>query len=313
MREKQIGRSGLSTSEIVLGTWQFDNSLWAATDVGKVEATIHAAIDAGITLLDTAEAYGDSEELIGRALKGRRHEIQILTKMNRTAGEVRKTVEQSLRRLQTDYIDIYMAHYPPKARPFHSVLAELDKLRQEGKIRALGVSNFNREQLEESLAVIRFDACESPFNLLWREIELNGVLEFCSENEIALLSYSSMAQGILAGAFLDQEVPNDIHAENKLFKPGFFERSNDVARAVAEVATELHVSAAQVALSWVVSTPGITAAIAGAEEPWQIEDAARAAGVALTPAIVDRLGDLGMEVARDLDYGSNMWSANPEV
>ena len=313
MRERQLGRSGLTTSEIVLGTWQFDSSLWSATDVGKVEATVHAAIDAGITLLDTAEAYGDSEELIGKALKGRRDDIQILTKMNRTAGEVRQTVEQSLRRLQTDYIDIYMAHYPPKDRPFYSVLAELDKLREEGKIRALGVSNFNREQLAESLGVVRFDACESPFNLLWREIELNGVMDFCRENEIAVLSYSSMAQGLLAGAFVDQDIPNDIHAENKLFKNGFFERSNAVAREVAGVAEAAGVSTAQAALSWVLGQDGITAAIAGAEEPWQIADAARATEVELPQPDRQRLSESGMAVGKDLDYGSNMWSVNPEV
>lgn len=313
MKTRKLGKTKINVSPIVLGTWQFDSDLWKDSSEVDSIRTVHAAIEAGINTLDTAEAYGSSEELIGRALKGKRDQMQIFSKLNRRKEDVREGVEQSLRRLQTDYIDVYMAHYPPKDRPYAAVLHELDKLREEGKIRALGVSNFSVTQLEEALSEVRFDVCEPPYNILWREIELNGVLDFCRHNAIGILSYSSMAQGLLAGAFLDQPVPDDIHAENKLFAAGTFESCNEVAREVQHLSLKYNRSMAQIALNWVVHQPGVTAAIAGAERPWQIEDSVKAVGWELDPEDQELLSSLGLDVARSLDYSSNMWKANPEV
>ena len=157
MEYRSLGKSDLLVSPIVLGTWQFDSTAWEGSNERDSIRTVHAALDLGINTVDTAEAYGESEEILGKAVEGRRDKVCIVSKANRRPEEIRSTVEQSLSRLRTDYIDVYLAHYPPKAPPYYSVLEELDRLREEGKLRALGVSNFTRYQLEQTLSVLRFD------------------------------------------------------------------------------------------------------------------------------------------------------------
>lgn len=313
MTFSKLGKTGILASRIVLGTWQFDGTTWDGIDDAESIKTVHAALDAGINTLDTAEAYGRSEEVVGKAVQDRRQDVHLISKLNREPECVRRTVEQSLRRLRTDYIDVYLAHYPPKTRPWHSVLEELDRLREAGMIRAIGVSNFTRQQMEESLKSVRFDVCEPPYSILWRQIDQDGTLEFCRKNEIGVITYSSMAQGLLAGAFLNRQVPEDIHAKNKLFSPGTFEASNSVAGRLKQISDKYGRSMAQVALNWVIATEGVTAAIAGAERPWQTQDAVGAVDWEMEPSDYAELSDIGMQVSATLDFSTNMWSVDPRV
>jgi aryl-alcohol dehydrogenase-like predicted oxidoreductase len=311
MEKRKLGRTELEVTPIVLGTWQYDSKTWCDIKDEESVRTVHAAMDLGVNLLDTAQGYGRSESVVGRALRGWRDRMQIMTKLFTPAARVEDAVDSSLRNLKTDYLDICAAHYPPAEGIPYDALLVLDRLRSEGKVRALGVSNFSLAQMEASLEAVRYDVCEPPYNLLWRQAELEGILDFCRANEIAVLTYSSLAQGLLAGRFLDGVVPDDIHAKNKLYAPGTFERCLEVAQLVRAKAEKYRVSMAQVALNWALGQPGVSACIAGAERPWQIEDAVGAVGWVLEEQDARELGAQGMAVARTLDYATNMWHWRP--
>ena len=213
MEEIAIGPSGLKTSRVGLGTWAIGGWMWGGSDETHSIATIRSAVERGVTLIDTAPAYGfgRSEEIVGKALAtaGMRDRVQIATKVglnwkdgqvfrDSRPGRIRQEIEASLRRLRTDVIDIYQVHWPDLETPIAETARVMEDLRREGKIRAIGVSNYSPAQMEQFRQVARLDAVQPPYNLFEREIEAD-VLPYAAGAGLTVLSYGALCRGLLAG------------------------------------------------------------------------------------------------------------------
>jgi aryl-alcohol dehydrogenase-like predicted oxidoreductase len=223
MERIAIGNSGLTTSDsteqalttsrVGLGTWAIGGWMWGGTDEAQSIATIQSAVERGITLIDTAPVYGfgRSEEIVGKALAegGLRHKVQIATKVglawkdgavfrDSRPARIRKEIEDSLRRLRTDYIDLYQVHWPDLETPIAETAGTLEKLRREGKIQAIGVSNYSPGQMDAFRAVARLDAVQPPYNLFEREID-HDVLPYAKRVGLTVLSYGALCRGLLSG------------------------------------------------------------------------------------------------------------------
>lgn len=213
MEQIAIGTSGLTASRIGLGTWAIGGWMWGGTDETQSIATIRSAIERGVTLIDTAPVYGfgRSEEIVGKALAegGLRDKVQIATKLgldwkdgqvfrDSRPARIRQEIEDSLRRLRTDVVDLYQVHWPDLETPIAETARTLDDLRREGKIRAIGVSNYSPEQMDAFRASARLDAVQPPYNLFEREIEAD-VLPYAKSAGLAVLSYGALCRGLLTG------------------------------------------------------------------------------------------------------------------
>ena len=206
MQRRQLGNTSLKVSPIGVGFWGIvGGDYWGAQEESDTINTVRAALDAGINFFDTAEGYGDgySEEMLGRALKGRRSEAIIATKVsqdNLAPDDIRAACERSLKRLQTDCIDLYQVHWPSRAIPFEDSMSTLLDLQRAGKIREIGVSNFGNLDMPEMLACGRFEANQLPYSMLWRAIEYE-VQPQCVEGNISILPYSPLNQALLTGRY----------------------------------------------------------------------------------------------------------------
>jgi aryl-alcohol dehydrogenase-like predicted oxidoreductase len=212
MEHIELGKSGLVTSRIGLGTWAMGGWMWGGTDEAQSIATIHSAIDRGVTLIDTAPVcgFGRSEEIVGKALEGSlRHKVTIATKVglawkdgavyrDSRPARIRQEIEDSLRRLRTDVIDLYQVHWPDFETPIAETARTMEDLRREGKIRAIGVSNFSPAQMRMFSNDARLDAVQPPYNLFEREIGAD-VLPYAARAGLAILSYGALCRGLLSG------------------------------------------------------------------------------------------------------------------
>ncbi|HEY1926725.1 MAG TPA: aldo/keto reductase [Caulobacteraceae bacterium] len=213
MEEIAIGASGLKASRVGLGTWAMGGWMWGGADEAESIATVRAAVERGITLIDTAPAYGfgRSEEIVGEALAvaGMRDKVLIATKAgldwkdgkvfrNSSPARIRKEVEDSLRRLRTDVIDIYQVHWPDLETPIAETAEVMEDLRREGKIRAVGVSNYSPAQMEQFRKIARLDCVQPPYNLFEREIEAD-VAPYAARAGLTILSYGAICRGLLSG------------------------------------------------------------------------------------------------------------------
>ncbi|HEY2244437.1 MAG: aldo/keto reductase [Xanthobacteraceae bacterium] len=213
MEKIALGSSGLTTSRIGLGTWAIGGWMWGGTDEAQSIATIRAAVERGVTLIDTAPVYGfgRSEEIVGKALTegALRDKVQIATKVglawNGSAvfrdsrpAHIRKEIEDSLRRLRTEYIDLYQVHWPDLETPIAETARTLEDLRREGKIRAIGVSNYSPEQMDAFRAVTGLDAVQPPYNIFERAIDAD-VLPYAKRAGLTVLSYGALCRGLLSG------------------------------------------------------------------------------------------------------------------
>lgn len=213
MEKIAIGSSGLTTSRIGLGTWAIGGWMWGGTDEAQSIATIRAAVERGVTLIDTAPVYGfgHSEEIVGKAVTegALRDKVQIATKVglawNGSAvfrdsrpARIRKEIEDSLRRLRTEYIDLYQVHWPDLETPIAETARTLEDLRREGKIRAIGVSNYSPEQMDAFRAVTGLDAVQPPYNIFERAIDAD-VLPYAKRAGLTVLSYGALCRGLLSG------------------------------------------------------------------------------------------------------------------
>ena len=310
MEFARFGSTDIEVSRIALGTWAIGGWLWGGTDVNDAVRTIHEALDLGITLIDTAPVYGFglSEELVAKALAEKdvsRDKVVIATKAglewdeqenvrrNSKPERIREEVEQSLRRLRTDYIDIYQIHWPDPETPIEDTAEAMYRLLQEGKVRAIGVSNYDVEQMERWRKVAPLHSNQLRYNLLERDIEA-AELPYCREHGLAILAYSPLARGLLTGKYNEGSTfpEGDSRAKDKRFQGEEAKRYYRIIPKLKEYAESLGKTLAQLAVRWVLDQPGEPIAFWGARRPGQIAEAAGAVGRKLTPELlaeIDRI------------------------
>jgi myo-inositol catabolism protein IolS len=317
MRYHSLGKSALKISTIIMGTFQAGKSKWAGIDDTQSTRAIRAAFDAGITTFDSAEAYGKghAERILGAALCDVRDRVVLATKVspNRLGyDQVLNACHASLRKLQTDYIDLYQIHWPSgsfggKVVPVEETMAAMNKLKEQGKIRAIGVSNFSRAQVAEAAKFGPVDSLQPPFSLFWRHVEKDA-MTYCRDNNISILAYSPMAQGLLTGRFgPDHKFEKGDHrSKNKLFQPENYQRVQQALARLKPIATAQGVNPGQLALAWVIAHPG-TCAIAGARNAEQAALNARAADISLSASTLTQMDEIGRLVTDYLDENPVMW------
>lgn len=314
MESALLGRTGIKVPRLCLGGWQASG--WASSDERAFVETVRRALEIGLNFIDTAEAYGSgrSESLIGEAIAGRRAEAVLATKFdhrNSSPAGIRKALEDSLRRLGTDYVDLYQQHWPPTSPPLEETLGELSKLKSEGKIRAIGVSNWSELEWAEIRDPAQVDSLQPCYSLLWRSIEPN-VLPLCKKHGIAVLPYSPLCQGLLSGRFREGgKAPADSRTRNVRFGADGFERVRTVLEALGEIAGAYGKTPAQVALRWLLDTPGVTAPVVGASRPEQLAENAGALGWRLEQADYERLSQLSWPLSRSLQPHDTLWGWHP--
>jgi aryl-alcohol dehydrogenase-like predicted oxidoreductase len=287
MEHIEIGASGVTTSRIGLGTWAIGGWMWGGTDERDSIATIRSAVERGVTLIDTAPVYGfgRSEEIVGKALAegGLRAAVQIATKVgldwkdgkpfrDSRPARIRQEIEDSLRRLRTDVIDLYQVHWPDLETPIAETAEALDKLRLEGKIRALGVSNFTPAQIAEFAAVTKLEALQSPYNLFEREIEAE-VLPYAKAAGLTVLSYGALCRGLLSGRMTAQSTfdGDDLRKIDPKFQGGRFRQYLSAVEDLKELARRRYGrSVLALAVRWVLDQGG-TIALWGVRRPAQLD------------------------------------------
>ncbi|MDB9448159.1 aldo/keto reductase [Anabaena sp. CS-542/02] len=317
MEKRRLGTSDIYITPILMGAWQAGKAMWTGIeDVDSIK-TIRAAFEAGITTVDTAEVYGQghSEQIVAAALSDVRHRVEYASKVfaNHLKYDlVIEACDRSLKNLQTDYIDLYQIHWPSgsfnsEIVPIEETMLALNQLKQQGKIRSIGVSNFNRAQLAAASEYGRIDSLQPPYSLFWRQVEKDA-MAYCIENNISILAYSPLAQGLLTGKFAPghQFDPGDNRAKNRLFQGENFQRAQQALEKLRPIAARHDCSLAQLALAWLIAQPQ-TSAIAGARYPEQAQDNARAAQIQLSGEELAQIDVIGRIVTDHLDENPVMW------
>ena len=323
MQYRKLGGSGIEVSTIAMGCWAIvGDATWGPQDETDALAAIRAALDTGITLFDTAEGYGDgaSEALLGRGLGADRDRAVIASKVS--SGHLRpeqviEACERSLKNLGTDRVDLYQIHWPSREVPLADTLGALETLRAQGKIRAVGVSNFGTKDLDDlSRQDTPIAANQLAYSLLSRAIEFE-IQPRCVERGISILPYSPLAQGLLTGKFRTaDEVPVG-RARTRHFsgeregarhgEPGCEAETFAAIAAIQEIAEELGRPMAEVSLAWLLHQPGVTSVLAGARDPRQVAENAAAAELRLSEPILARLGAATEPVKQALGPNADLW------
>jgi len=309
MQSRKLGSGGPGISVVGFGSWEAGGDMWGPNESeDTIVESMRAGLDAGITWIDTAEVYGNgtSERIVGRAVQGRRDEVVLATKVGPEPGgtgfrpeQVRRAARQSLERLGTDRIDVYQLHWPDSTGvPVEDTWGAMRDLVDDGLVRAIGVSNFDRGMIERCLAVRHVDSLQQNFSMLW--LDDRELIRWCGEQGIGVLAYGPLAFGLLTGAITaettfhedDWRGSSEDADAARLFGPGNRERSLEVAAGVRRVADRLGTTPARLALAWCVAQPGITAAIAGSRNPAHVRDNAAAGDLELDAATMDELESL---------------------
>ncbi|MCS7030237.1 MAG: aldo/keto reductase [Gloeomargarita sp. SKYG116] len=313
-----LGKSEVQVTPLIIGTWQAGKRGWVGIDDQEIIAAIQTALDRGITTIDTAEIYGDgySEELVGQAIKNYRHQVVIATKVfaNHLAyDQVIQACENSLKRLQVDVIDLYQIHWPSGSWkspvvPIAETMRALVKLKEAGKIRAIGVSNFSLAQLQEAQQYGPIDSVQPPYSLFWRVVE-RDLLPYCVEQGISVLAYSPLAQGLLTGKFTlnHQFPPDDVRAKNILFQGELYQRAQAALAHMRPIAEAYHISLANLALAWLLHQPQ-TCAIVGVRNREQVLGNLPALHVRLRPETLAELDEISRPVNELIPPGAIMWN-----
>lgn len=311
MKYRQLGNSELNVSEISLGSWL---TYSGGVERQKSEACVRKAFEVGINFIDTANVYGRgaAETLLGETLQGIDRSSYVLatkvffpmsdTDRGLSAAQIRKQIDASLQRLQTDYVDLYQCHRYDAETPLEETMEALTEVVRQGKARYIGFSEWNPDQIKAALAlpnVERFVSSQPQYSMLWRKPETE-VFPLCLANGIGQIVWSPLAQGVLTGKYQPgQPPPKDSRAANEKMNAflGDDVRSDRVLGAVQQlnpIAADLGLSMAQLALAWILRQPAVSSAIIGATRPEQIEDNAAASGV-----------DLSDEVLKAIDQALN--------
>lgn len=290
-----ISDTELKVSRVALGTWAMGGWMWGGTDQSESIATIHAALNQGINLIDTAPMYGTgvSEEIVGSALQGMRTEVVIATKVglesrngkvyrNASRSRIMLEIDESLRRLRTDYIDIYQVHWPDPLVPIEETAEAMRSLYELGKIRAIGVSNFSVPQMERFRQVAPLHVLQPPYNLFERAIEAE-ILPYCRANDIATFGYGALCRGLLSGRMRPDTKfeGDDLRRIDPKFQPPRFAQYLDAVRQLDELAQRrFQRRVIHLAVRWMLDR-GISVALWGGRHPDQVEAALGVAGWSL--------------------------------
>lgn len=322
MEYRQLGESDVKVSAVVMGTWAIGGWLWGGTDDDKAVGAIHKSMELGVTSIDTAPMYGfgHSEEVVARAVAGRRDKVQLLTKFglrwekpegeaffdtkddhgraikvyrNARPDSIVWECEQSLRRLRTDYIDLYQCHWRDHTTPVEDTMEALAKLIKAGKIRAAGVSNFTIEEIEACRKVLPLASDQPPYSMVKRDIE-KDLLPYCKKNHVGVIVYSTLQLGLLSGSLtLERQFPPD---DQRSWSPYFkSENRKKVIRFIDEIrpmASNHGATVAQLVIHWTIHREGVTAALVGARDAAQAQENAGASDLHLLGEEMARVDEL---------------------
>ncbi len=310
MEKRQLGKSGVEVSVIAEGCWPMGGAYWGGTDDEESIRTIHKTIELGINFFDTAPGYGNghSEEVVGKGLVGRRQDVIISTKGPAAAEHIPGSLSESLKRLQTDYVDVFFVHWPNRREPLGRTIEVLEDLRRQGRIRAIGVSNFSIEMLDMAAKYGTVDVLQPPYNLIWRFIE-EDLLPYSRAHNIGITTYSSLAQGMLTGTLrLNTNYRGgDERTRSILWLPENYGKCLYMVERLRAVAAEVGVAVGQLALRWLISQPGVTAALVGARTPDEISENAGAVGWDLSAEVLARVQEISDELYTTMPYYYDMW------
>ncbi len=309
VKRRPLGESGIEVSVIALGTWAMgaDVAAWGHVDDRESIAAIHLGLDSGVNLIDTAPIYGlgHAEEILGKALQGRRHEAVVATKCGLVPGEhkgrppsrsltpegIMAECEASLRRLQTDFIDLYQCHWPDPQTPIERTMEALLLLQEQGKIRAIGLSNFGIERIEAARAVGPISSLQPQFSMI-EPRAADDLIPYCVEHRISVLPYSPLGKGLLTGKF-DRDTPiTGARASDPAFVGARFEQNLAIVRALTELAQSYERTVGQLVLNWTVNYPGVTAPIVGVKRPSHVADSVGSLGWSITEEDQRRIDEI---------------------
>jgi aryl-alcohol dehydrogenase-like predicted oxidoreductase len=310
MQTRQLDKSDMHITPLGLGTWAIGGgnweSGWGPQDDEASITTIHRAIDLGINWIDTAAVYGlgHSEEIVGKALKGRSDRPYVFTKCSlvwNDQGEItsslkeqslRREVENSLRRLQVDTIDLYQIHWPNPEPDIEEGWSTLAKLKSEGKVRYIGVSNFNVEQMERARKIAPITSLQPPYSLIKPDVE-HEILPYCQEHNIGVIVYSPMMSGLLTGKMTKERIDNfpedDWRKRDEEFQEPHLSRNLKLAGLLQEIGYPYNRTTAEVAVAWTLRHPAVTGAIVGGRRPEQIEEIVGAAEFRLSESELEQI------------------------
>jgi aryl-alcohol dehydrogenase-like predicted oxidoreductase len=322
---RPLGRTDITVSPVAMGCWAIvGDATWGAQEESDAIAAIHAALDCGVNFLDTAEGYGAgySEQILAKALKGRRDQVVIGSKASPNhAAEYADLVaacEASLKNLETDYIDVYHLHWPNRSVPIEQILEDFGKLQEQGKIRAFAVSNFGKGDLTELLEHGRCEVNQLPYSLLWRVIE-QEISPICVANDISITCYSPIMQGLLTGKFSSPDEVPEGRARTRLFskdrpqarhgEPGAEAEVFAALAQIADVAADLGKPMSQVALAWLMHQPGVASVLVGARDAAQMAENAAAMHLELDESTLARLDDITAPVKAMFGTNPDMWQS----
>ena len=326
MEKRFIGGSGIEATVYALGTMPLGGgSGWGQESEQEGIDTVHAAIDLGITILDTAESYNDgrSEEIVGKGLVGRRDKVILASKVsnrNVAPADLRAHCEASLTRLQTDYIDLYQVHWPIRDASVDDAFATLADLKAEGKIRAIGISNHGVQDLGEALAAGEpIVSNQMHYNLLSRAIE-GEIVPICVENKIDIIAYMPMLQGLLVGLYNTPDEVSPFRARTRHFRagrggsrhgePGAEEETFAALARIRSIADDLGVPMVGLALAWVAARPYVSTVLVGSRKPKQLAsnlEAAQLAAAKLTGDTIAALDDATEKLRVTLGNNPDYW------
>ena len=317
MEQRQFGNTDLTASAVGFGTWEMSTTMYGHIDVGEAARAVNAAIDRGITLFDTAEVYGPyhSEELLADALGARRNEIVLVTKVgfqyddrpavvgiNAAREHIIERTEGCLRRLKTDVIDLMLIHWPDHDTPIEETMEGLERLKQDGKIRHYGVSNFNIDMMQECEQYGHIAANQVGYHMFDRRME-HRVLPWCQANGVGYMAYGSLGFGLLTGAFTpDTQFDegdwrrNGTAFELPLFEPDQFLKEIEVTRRLGELADGYGKSVAQLAIAWVLDHPAVSCALVGMRNEQELEENVAATDWKLTDEIRNGINQIFADV-----------------
>ncbi|MGM0499747.1 MAG: aldo/keto reductase [Bacillota bacterium] len=316
MKYNYLGNSNLKISAVGLGTWAYGNDTFGKVDDQQSIKAIRAAVDSGINLIDTAPAYGDghAEKVVGKAIEGIRDQVIIASKcgthrdgddyvMDLSPQQIRKEMENSLRRLNVEQIDLYQIHWPDPDTPLEESVEELLKLKREGKFKHLAVCNFGVDLLKQISEMTDIISLQPQYSLLKRDIE-NKIIPYILDNDLGTLSYGTLGGGILTGKYEERPQFDDEKDNRAGFYPFFrkenWDQTQNLIKLIKEIAEKHNQSPAQVAINWAINRSGITTALVGAKSEKQARENAAAADFELSGEEMIELTNKSDQVIKNL-------------